>query len=167
MKLDDEIANLECLLQLFKFVHPNTISIFGIICNFYIIKFLYYKNKHLANIVLIARYFADILDGAVARRFNKSSKIGGYLDTIDDVVLISFYSTYIAWSLSKNINLSLFIGFMCFSVTVYYLKCQNSLSDHSSLKNGNTSLINKLVEFLVNNTIFIYLGLYYLNNNVL
>ncbi len=167
MKIDDRIANTECLLQLFRYIHPNTISIFGIICNFYIIKFLYIQNKYSANMLLIARYFADIMDGAVARRFNKTSVIGGYLDTLDDSLLISLYLGYIGWYLTKNLNISLSIGILSFSSTIYYLKCQDSLSDHSGLKKGNVTILNKIVEFGVNNTIFVYLGLYYFNKYVL
>ena len=167
MKIDDKIANNEFLLSLFKYIHPNTISIFGIICNFYIIKFLYIQNKYLANLVLIARYFADIMDGAVARKYNKTSVIGGYLDTLDDSLLICLYLGYIGWHLTKNINISFSIGLLSFSITIYYLKCQNSLSDHSALKKGNVSLLNRIIEFNVNNTIFIYVGLYYFNKYVL
>lgn len=163
MKIDDKIANIECLLQLFKNIHPNLISIFGIICNFYIIKFLHVKNKYAANIFLVARYFADIMDGAVARRFNKTSKIGGYLDTFDDILLMSFYSGYIIWYLTKNINKAILICLLSISIGIYYLKTRNSLFDHSNLKKGAENILDKIVEFFVNNSIFTFLGLFFIN----
>ena len=103
MRIDDDIANIQCLLSLFKYIHPNTITISGIISNFYILKFLIYKKINTLNMLLTFRYFTDIMDGAVARKYNKVSKIGGYLDTINDTMLISFYSGYFLWKI-KIIN---------------------------------------------------------------
>ena len=94
MEIDNYIANNEFLLSFFKEIHPNIISITGIITNFIILYYIKMGNVFLANIYLVIRFFTDILDGAVARKYNKTSKLGGYLDTTNDLILFTMY-TYI------------------------------------------------------------------------
>ena len=167
MKLDDDIANNEFLLSLFKNIHPNTITISGIISNFYIIKFLYLKKINIVNILLIFRYFTDIMDGAVARKYNKVSKLGGYLDTINDTTLISFYFGFFIWKKTKNMNYSISFGIFSLLLILTFLFCKRSLSDHSHLKKKSKSLIDSIIKFLVNNTIFTYMIVMVINNKYL
>jgi len=167
MRIDDIIANYECLLSLFKNIHPNTITISGIISNFYILKFLILNKINSLNMLLIFRYFTDIMDGAVARKYNKVSKIGGYLDTIIDTMLISFYSGYFIWKITKNISSSIFLTTLIFIIIISFLFCKSSLSDHSNLKKKSTSIIDIIIKFLVNNTILAYIFIIFINNRYL
>jgi phosphatidylglycerophosphate synthase len=163
MRIDDDIANTELLLRPFKYIHPNVISLFGMICNIFIIKYLLLKKIYLANFLLVVRYFCDILDGAVARRYNKTSKLGGYLDTIDDVMLMTLYFGLIIWIKTKNILYTKLGFFISLLILVGYLKSCNALNDHSNLKQGGTSKIKKMLEFFTNNTLFIYMFMLYMN----
>ena len=53
MKLDDYIINRGWVLAPFRRVHPNIITITGMICNILIITFLLQKYIYIANILLI------------------------------------------------------------------------------------------------------------------
>ena len=167
MKLDDDIANSEFLLSLFKNIHPNIITISGIISNFYILKFLCLKKINIVNILLTFRYFTDIMDGAVARKYNKVSKIGGYLDTINDTTLISLYFGFFIWKKTKNVNYSISLGIFSLFLMITFLYCKKSLSDHSHLKKDSNTLFDYLIKFLVNNTILIYIIVMIINNKYL
>ena len=114
--------------------------------------------------LLTFRYFTDIMDGAVARKYNKVSKIGGYLDTINDTMLISFYSGYFLWKITKNINYSIILTTLIFIMMISFLFCKSSLSDHSNLKKNTNSIFDNIIKFLVNNTIFAYIFVILVNN---
>jgi phosphatidylglycerophosphate synthase len=167
MRIDDDIANTEWLLRPFKHIHPNFISLFGMICNIFIIKYLLLREIYLANIFLAIRYFCDILDGAVARRYNKTSKLGGYLDTIDDIMLLTLYLGLIIWIKTKNILYTKLGFFISLLILVAYLKSYNALYDHTNLKQGGTSKIEKILEFFINNSLFIWMFIFYMNIKLL
>lgn len=163
MKIDEDIANTEWLLKLFKNIHPNCISLFGMVCNILIIMFLYLKEPNNANIFLVIRYFCDILDGAVARKYNKTSKLGGYLDTIDDIMLITLYSGFIIWKKTENIKYTGIGSIVILLVLICYFKSEDSLSDHKNLKKDSNNIFKKLVKFIVDNSILVYIIMYYVN----
>ena len=48
-------------------------------------------------LMIFLRYLADIIDGKVARKYKKTSKLGGYLDTISDV-MFSGAITYVLFN---------------------------------------------------------------------
>lgn len=163
MKLDDYFANNEFLLGLFKNIHPNYISIFGIVCNILIIMFLYLKDSNKANIFLVIRYLCDVLDGAVARKYNKGSKLGGYLDTIDDIMLFTLYCGFIIWKKTENIKYTAIGSIVTLLVLICYFKCEDSLSDHSNLKKDSNNIFKKIMKFIIDNSIFVFIIMYYVN----
>ena len=162
MEIDNKIVNNESLLSLFKNIHPNIISITGIICNFIIIFFLLKKNIYWANIFIIIRYYTDILDGAVARKYNKTSKLGGYLDTMNDIIFITLYIFIISYFIitNKNIIYSQIITLFCFFGIIIYFKKIDVLSDHDKLKDTD---YNKILAFITNNSIIAFMILFYIN----
>ena len=105
----DEIIRycLKHILFLFKNIHPNLITIFGIILNFAVIFLFQNKYISLLNITLLVRYLCDTLDGFVAREFNKSSELGGYLDTFSDLMFILIYVYLILNTYTDNMILIL------------------------------------------------------------
>ena len=76
-------------VSILKHIHPNIITISGLILNFYIYHLLDTPNSniYLLGSCIIYRWLADCLDGAVARKYKKSSKLGLYLDTLSDVIM--------------------------------------------------------------------------------
>ena len=89
--LDDYFASIFINnIYLLKYIHPNIITISGLLLNFYIYKLLNTNkiNIYILFLSLFYRWLADILDGAIARKYNKQSKLGHYLDTLSDSILI-------------------------------------------------------------------------------
>ena len=70
--------------DIFKNVDPNLISIFGIVLNYVWFIFLYNGFKWTGLTILIIRMICDSLDGMVARKYNKKTRLGGFLDTLGD-----------------------------------------------------------------------------------
>ena len=75
--------------NLFSYIHPNTITFIGIACNLYILYLLQFIGTEkfdyfLIGFLLFVRYFCDSLDGAVARKYKKTSKLGNFLDSFSD-----------------------------------------------------------------------------------
>lgn len=164
LKIDDDIGNNECLLSFFKNVHPNTITISGIISNFIILKLINNKQIPFANLVLIFRFFTDILDGAVARKYKKSSKIGGLLDTISDCILIVIYSYIISNRFLSNKTLVYIIMVGIFLLYFYYFIKNDSLTNHDNIKKKKDNFFSNVIVFLINNTIVSFIFLILFNN---
>ena len=157
IKFDLVINNyiIKHFLFLFKYIHPNFITLSGLLLNFliFILYFLNY-NKIFVSILIFLRILSDNLDGMVARRYKKVSKIGGLLDTFSDTILsimvvycivfyfIPFYAIYF----------SLLFGL----IMIFYLFYYDALSLHSNfLENNNTGIINKIPILLGYNTYLI------------
>jgi phosphatidylglycerophosphate synthase len=143
---------VEPCLFLFKHIHPNMISLFGIFLN-YIIFNSYYKNYNKILIVFLTfiRIYCDNLDGMVARKFNKVSKFGGLLDTIDDMILctIACYMSSYGFIPSYALYLSIFFGLSC----TYYLFYNDSLFIHANFfGKKETSFFDRLALLMGNNT---------------
>ena len=146
---------LEPYLYVFKNIHPNIISLFGIFLNYAIFK-LYYKNYNKILIVLMTfiRIYCDNLDGAVARKFNKTSNIGGLLDSLDDMILctIACYMSSYYYIPVYSLYLSILFGLSC----TYYLYHNNSLILHSNFfEKKNPSFFDHIALIMGNNTFII------------
>ena len=61
----------------------------GILCTFFVFVSKYFFIGTIIG--LIIHLVADDLDGYIARTRNMSSKAGGYLDLITDIMFITFY----------------------------------------------------------------------------
>lgn len=146
MKLDDNLAFFMTeKISFFKYIHPNYITISGIISNLLIYFFLIMSKKNLKKkvfFIIIFRYLTDILDGNVARKYNKTSKLGGFLDTINDFML--FFIINFLYIKNKFLFYSLII------VAISYIIIFDLYYDHSKIKKKGINA------FFVNNTIFIY-----------
>lgn len=70
----------------FKDIHPNYITIFGFFLNFIIFDKIEKNEIATANLFIILRYLCDEFDGGIARKFNKQTKLSGFLDTVSDNV---------------------------------------------------------------------------------
>lgn len=147
-------------LYLFKHIHPNTITLTGMMINF-IMFFLYFQPGHyktINSILLILRILADNLDGMVARHYKKTSDIGGLLDTISDNIL----SIMIVYCLSYYFipSYALYCG-LAFGITMIgYLYSQNALYLHANfMENNEDGFANKVAVFLGYNTYLICLSI--------
>ena len=141
-------------LDFLKALHPNIITFFGIGLNLLIYYLLYRIFLMSLFFALFLRYWVDCLDGAVARKYKKVSKIGGYLDTISDHMLIFIILLFVfkAFSFEYYILFSIFLVL----INLAYLFIIRSLSDHQNIKAKGKNFYN----FLVNNSWILYLCFY-------
>jgi len=168
LNLDDTIGiTLAKEISLLKYIHPNIITISGLLINFYIYKLLNSNNIniYLLIISLFYRWLADVLDGAVAREYNKLSKLGHNLDTLSDILLVIIIFNYI---LENILGFSFFISSSIISILlVYLMSSYNVLDTHDDLKkNKKDNFIGSIIAFLTNNSylyFIIVLVLYLLN----
>ena len=119
----------------FSLLNPNIITLIGIILNNYLIRFIFQKNTKMAYIIITLRILADIFDGNIARKFNKKSKVGGFLDTFADIILAFSYVFMITYSFSKSINKSLIFSFFTIFILIKYLIKEDSITSHYKIKN--------------------------------
>jgi CDP-diacylglycerol--glycerol-3-phosphate 3-phosphatidyltransferase len=139
MKIDEIRNNLKfagekiltpviVFLNFFK-LSPNTLTIFGFLIIFFAAYYIY-KGKFViaATVTLFASIF-DMLDGALARKLNKKTKFGGFLDsTIDRLSEAVIYFGFLLFFLNeKNFYGSILTySAMVFSFLVSYTRARAS-----------------------------------------
>ena len=102
-------------IEIFKDIYPNTITLLGMIVNY----FLYYyyfvkKNIGILSFLIIFRMVLDNLDGIVARHFNKTSILGGFYDSITDSIF-TFIISYIVlhnYKVKYSLYISIALGLL-------------------------------------------------------
>lgn len=155
VRLDDKLtALLIDNIGFFRFIHPNVITITGIFLNFYVFYLIINNSMIMASALLVVRYLTDCLDGGVARKYNKKSKIGGALDTWSDTILL-----YIAIAAIFRINSIPFgseVAAFFAAGNLYIMSLTESLIDHVGMKTG-TSVISNIYAFFVNNSFILFL----------
>jgi CDP-diacylglycerol--glycerol-3-phosphate 3-phosphatidyltransferase len=155
VKLDDALtAYILDRFSLFKFISPNLITISGLLMNFLILYYIISGDFYAASIFLILRYLADCLDGGVARKYNKKSKIGGALDTWSDTILIyiSIYGIFYIYKLPFGSEIA---AFACCG-NMYIMSLTNSLVDHAGMKSGK-NMFSIVYAFFVNNSFILFI----------
>jgi phosphatidylglycerophosphate synthase len=155
MYLDDKLADIFVnKTEIFKNIHPNVFSSISIILNIFIFNILNGWNPSVLNIAIIIgiRCMTDILDGAIARKYNKVSVLGGTLDTIGDISLLCI----VIWFIMKWIGMhySIYIIFLC--LVAGLIVTYDLYHDHSAAKIYNDNIINNCVAFSVNNTVVFF-----------
>lgn len=135
---------INTLPSFFSLLNPNLITLIGIILNNYLIKFIFQKNYKMAYIIITLRILADIFDGNIARKFNKKSAVGGFLDTFADIILSFSYLYLISFSFTKSIKKSIIFSLICIFILIKYLIKEDSITSHDNIKNvkKSTNIIN-------------------------
>lgn len=163
IKIDDNITDIVMTnFDIFRNIHPNVITIAGVICNYFILKEIdnittsTIDGTYFASLLLV-RFLADCLDGAVARKYKKTSKLGNILDTISDMmfIFIIFYFLMIRFNLA-NWCIIFYIMAVCLMEEKYSV-----FASHESVKNSEENIIDLVVNFLSNNTIVTFVIFYF------
>lgn len=136
---------------LFKYIHPNAITIFGIIINLFMIYYYYILHiKDITAILLLIRITCDNLDGMVAREFKKISKLGGLLDSLaDSFLLMTIWYGFFNYFIGFRYSLCTAIIFGC--GMLWYLIVQDALFVHKNFEK-DTSIVNKFIVLIAENT---------------
>lgn len=140
--------------EIFRFVHPNVLSILGILMDFVILYSALNYHFLLLGVSLFVRYSCDCLDGAVARKYNRVSNFGGFLDTLADNTMI-FVLAYSITTLLEN-EYALLIACIITSFNLLYLAVHRSLIHHNGIKQGG-NVIQNIYTLGVNNNCILYL----------
>jgi phosphatidylglycerophosphate synthase len=161
MYLDDYVADAFVKhTNIFQNIHPNIITASSLVLNIFILiillKWRNGINIPLIGSILVFRCATDIFDGAVARKYNKSSKLGGYLDTIGDFSLFIIFFYYIF----DRYNCSSIYWIPFLGLLFYSLICFDIAHDHSSLKIYDGGLFQHFCAFWANNTIVLFTIMY-------
>jgi phosphatidylglycerophosphate synthase len=143
--------------DIFKHVHPNVLSILGLITDFFLLYFMTIGALVLIAIGLFIRYTCDCLDGAVARKYNKVSDLGGALDTLADNTLIFVLLYGIIITLDVNIVYAILIPTVIVIANLIYMYSKNAILHHQHLKNSQSTVFDKIYLFGINNNCLIYL----------
>jgi len=137
-----------------KYIHPNVLTVSGIFLTYLISRELFKKNKSIAIlfVLLTFRWLVDCLDGSVARKYNKGSKIGGVLDTVSDFIFISMISFYFI----ETFKMSKFWYGVIIVFELFFIFGYDALSDHSKAKKYNGG-VKDIVPFCIDNTILMFI----------
>ncbi len=157
MHLDDVVADAVVnRTEIFQNIHPNAITATSLVLNVLILMILLRWrrgiNFGLLGSLLILRCGTDIFDGAVARKYKKTSKLGGYLDTIGDfsLFIILFYFIFDRYNVRSVYWIPL-IAFILYTIDHFDIA-----HDHSPLKVYNGNLYQRIAAFCANNTVVVF-----------
>ena len=154
LAVDDRVGYILVKTGVFSQIAPNMVSVCSLILNIAILcNVISRGSPHITTALIIVRLLTDILDGNIARHYDKGTLLGGFLDTLGDAGLYGFVLPYIITErLSPTPYLPMLIGGVCMCVYLLYMVANNTVVDHSRLKNGGTCL-EDMGSFLVNNTL--------------
>lgn len=159
---DFAIFRRDFIINKFKNIHPNYISILGLISNF--ISLYYFEKKELYKsvIFIIIRSIADCLDGIIARKFNKVSYIGGLLDTCNDLTFVSIvcYITFKHY-MKLNTKISTISSIIFLIILILFMYKNGTISDHEGLKKKPNNIKDMLIYISVKNSFICHLILIY------
>jgi len=160
--IDDNLSKgLVNNLTFLKYIHPNFISLISIILNYFIHIYLNnsspYLNIYIFGIILFIRWLSDCLDGAIARKYNKTSRFGHSLDTLGDILLLFIFMYFI---LNKLFHIPIIPSFIIISNIMLLSNIDtNFIDDHDKIKNRENSknYFKKILGFVINNTYLIFI----------
>jgi phosphatidylglycerophosphate synthase len=153
--LDKHINNYiqKNYIQLFKNIHPNIITIIGILINILSLYTFFANYKVLTGILFFLRTLCDSLDGMVARYYNKVTNFGGVLDAFADCFMVSTISFIFFYYFHLKFYINLILSILCgFSVFIYLI-INDALFIHSNITiNPKMTYIDIFPFLIYNNT---------------
>jgi phosphatidylglycerophosphate synthase len=124
-------THLEPLVGLLSKVNPNVLTLIGSIPPLLFFVFVIYKMYFLAFIALLGSA-VDLLDGMVARKYNKVTNFGGFFDSIIDRVGDFLYIT--AFSFSGIVRWEIAAPLLLFSFMTSYIRSRAGLAANSHME---------------------------------
>lgn len=141
-------------LPILKSIHPNIITLFGLMLNGLILLF-YTEPGFIFYFILFLRYLSDCLDGGVARAYNKSSVFGGFLDTASDNILLYIAGYSVAKLLLLSPFVSLVFGAALMVANLLIMFILDALFDHKNMKTGH-NIFHKTYSGIINNSFILF-----------
>ncbi len=100
---------------------PNIITFFGIISCFFL---FFVQNNLLAFLFLFIVMASDLLDGFLARKMNQKTEIGKNLDTIRDLLFL----TYMLIGFSEKVGVNIIAPMYILQIFLLYLASMQKTS---------------------------------------
>jgi len=119
---------LEPFVGLFKNVNPNVLTLLGSIPSLLFFVFLIMHWYFLAIIAFAGSIF-DLIDGMIARKYNKVTAFGGFLDSTLDRVSDFFIIT--AFAFSGIVRWEIAAPLLLFSFLISYTRSRGELANSS------------------------------------
>lgn len=115
---------LEPLVSQLSHVDPNILTLLGSIAPLLFFVFVI-KHWYFLAIIALAGSSLDAIDGMVARKYNKVSSFGGFLDSTMDRV--SNFLVITAFSFGGIVRWEITAPFLLFSFLVSYIRAQGGV----------------------------------------
>lgn len=119
---------LEPFVGLFKNVNPNVLTLLGSIPSLLFFVFLIMHWYVLALIAFLGSIF-DLMDGMIARKYNKVTAFGGFLDSTLDRVSDFFIIT--AFAFAGIVRWEIAAPLLLFSFLISYTRSRGELANPS------------------------------------
>ena len=119
---DQRIAVIISKPFIFFNVHPNIVTLIGILLGIFAFFFYTLGNLFYAKIASLFFFVAacfDHVDGQVARKLNKTSTFGHYLDHVG--VCLSYIFLFIGLGIYSDKNFNIGLSYGCVSATCVFL----------------------------------------------
>jgi len=122
---------LQPVAKALRFIHPNFLTVIGIIPQ---LLFFYLMSQHNYGwaVIALAFSFIDMLDGMIARATHRVSAFGGFLDSVFD--RLSDFLIISAFYVAGLVNLPLTATLLVSSFMVSYIRSRGSLASGGKLK---------------------------------
>ncbi len=116
----------EPLAKLLSGVSPNVLTLLGSIPSLLFFVFIISHNYIWALVAFAGNAF-DLLDGMIARKYNKTTNFGGFLDSTVD--RISDFLTITALSFGNLVRWEITAPLLLFSFLTSYIRAQGGIRD--------------------------------------
>lgn len=146
--------------NIFKNIHPNIITLLGFILNFIIYESIIQEEYNYLIIFLLGRWFADALDGNIARKYKKTSSIGNALDSISDWIMYLGMMYLICKIYEIDTKYLIIFYITLLTLNICYFNTFNK--NKKEINNKDNSILSKINIFLSDNSIVVYIIYYYL-----
>lgn len=107
---------------------PNVITILGLLFAtiFFLLVVILADHMYIVTIIFyVLSISMDVLDGAVARAINKSSKLGSFLDSITDRITDAIYILALYYILNLNPIILFLLLFGCLMISYIRAKAES------------------------------------------
>ncbi len=146
------------------YINPNFLTFLRILLVPFIIFFYINKYYIIASIFFILAIITDLIDGLMARKYNKETKLGAFIDPLADKILfislaILFYDYIWTWLFMSLIFIEISLIFVRIIKIIFY---KNNKKSSINIKANIAGKMKSLSE-----VIGIMILFFYCNNNYL
>ena len=146
------------------YINPNFLTFLRILLVPFIIFFYINKYYIISSVFFILAIITDLIDGLMARKYNKETKLGAFIDPLADKILfislaILFYDYIWTWLFMSLIFIEISLIFVRIIKIIFY---KNNKKSNLNIKANIAGKMKSLSE-----VIGIMILFFYCNNNYL